>query len=62
MFFSQMAQPLTGQAELAARHNEFMNQKAEFILPLIEEALQLLETRFGIKDPFPSPIPELGSG
>jgi hypothetical protein len=59
MFFSQMAQPLTGQAELASRHNEFMKQKAEFLLPLIEEALQLLETRFGIKDPFPSTIPGL---
>ena len=57
MFFSQMAQPLTGQAELAGKHNEFMKQKAEFLLPLIVEALQLIETRFGMKDPFPNEEP-----
>jgi hypothetical protein len=57
MFFSQMAQPLTGQVELVARQNEFMKEKAEFLLPLIDEALQLLETRFGMKDPFPSDEP-----
>jgi len=53
MFFSQMAQPLTGQTELAARHNQFMKEKAEFLIPLIEQAIRILEERFQLKDPFP---------
>jgi Putative DNA-binding domain len=53
IFFSQMAQPLTNQTDLVAIHNQFMKEKADFLLPLISEALDILEKRFGIKDPFP---------
>ena len=52
-----MAQPLTGHTELAAQHNKYMEEKAQFLLSQIEEALQILETRFGMKYPFPSKEP-----
>jgi uncharacterized membrane protein YhfC len=53
IFFSQMSQPLTGQDMLAAKHNQFIKGKAEFLLPLIAEAIAILEKRFGLTDPLP---------
>ena len=57
IFFSQMAQPLTGQNEIVAAHNQFMKQKAEFLLPLIAQAIDILEKRFGLTDPLPNEPP-----
>jgi hypothetical protein len=51
IFFNQMALPLDNQSQLAAKHNQFMKEKADFLLPLISEALDILERRFGLKDP-----------
>lgn len=53
IFFSQMALPLDGKSELSTKHNQFMIEKADFLLPLISEALDILEKRFGMTDPFP---------
>jgi len=52
MFFSKMALPLSGQEALAAKHNQFMKEKAEFLSPLIDEAIGVLKKRFGLVDPF----------
>jgi hypothetical protein len=38
---------------LAAKHNQFIKGKAEFLLPLIAEAIAILEKRFGLTDPLP---------
>lgn len=53
MFFSQMALPLDGQTQIAEKHNQFMKEKADFLLPLIAEAIDILKNRFGLEDPFP---------
>lgn len=52
IFFSQVALPTTNQSELVAKHNDFMEQKSKILLPLISEATEILEKRFGLKDPF----------
>jgi Putative DNA-binding domain len=54
IFFSQMAQPLTGQEQLATAYRDFLKAKAGFLLPLIAEAIEILNTRFGFTDPFPA--------
>lgn len=58
IFFAQMALPLSEKTELVAKHNQFMKEKADFLLPLISEVLNILETRFGMKNPFPDESPE----
>ena len=58
IFFSQMAQPLTGKNEITAKHNQFMKEKADVLLPLIEQAIDILEKRFGLKDPLPDEPPQ----
>ncbi len=57
IFFSQMAQPLTGMNTLTAQHNQFMKEKADFLLPLIGQAIDILKKRFGLKDPLPDEEP-----
>jgi hypothetical protein len=53
MFFSQMSLPLDGQTQIAENHNKFMKEKADLLLPLIAQAIDILKSRFGLKDPFP---------
>jgi hypothetical protein len=58
IFFAKMAQPLTGQKETATEYSEFLRERAAFLLPLIAEAIEILNARFGLTDPFlaePSP-------
>lgn len=57
IFFSQMALPLSGQNEITSKHNQFMKKKADFLLPLIEQAIDILEKRFSLKDPLPDEPP-----
>ena len=52
IFFSQMAMPLSNQEQIARSHNTFMKEKAALLVPLIDRALGLIETRFGLSNPF----------
>lgn len=51
IFFSQAALPLSNLPQLAKEHNEFINQKAEVLKPLIEKAIRILEEKFALKNP-----------
>jgi predicted HTH transcriptional regulator len=53
IFFRQMAIRLIGQQEIVAAHGMFLKDKAAFLLPLIDEAIGILETKFGLTSPFP---------
>ncbi len=52
IFFLQMAMPLSNRDTLAATHNDFMAEKVAFLTPLIDQAIELLKTRFSLTDPF----------
>lgn len=54
IFFSQMAMPLSNQAAIATAHGVFLKEKAAFLVPLIDEAIQVLKTTFGLTNPFPN--------
>jgi hypothetical protein len=51
MFYSTMTMPLTNKNELVKAHNQFVNQKASELVPLIIEATNILETDFKLKNP-----------
>ncbi len=57
IFFSQLALPLDGMNELVAKHNQFIKMKVDILLPLIAQAIEILEKRFGLIDPFPDELP-----
>jgi hypothetical protein len=54
IFFGQMALPLSNTKEIVASHNQYMKERATFILPLITEAIGILENRLGLTDPLPN--------
>src|SRR5207245_1907929 len=53
IFFSQMALSYTPESkrQMANEHTAFLRQRSEIMAPLIDEALQTLETRFGLQNP-----------
>lgn len=55
IFFSQIALPMSNQATIIKEHNKYINEHADFLLPLIEKALKILEDKFDLKNPFNSP-------
>jgi hypothetical protein len=55
IFFSQVAMPMTNQAAIIIEHNKYINGRADFLLPLLNQALDILEKKFGLSNPFNSP-------
>lgn len=51
MFYSMMAIPLTKKEEIVKAHNQFINQEASRLIPLVVEATNILETDFKLKNP-----------
>jgi Putative DNA-binding domain len=50
-FLSQAALPLSNSMEITRHHNEFLNDKAQFLIPIIYKAIQIIEQDFGLKNP-----------
>ena len=53
IFFNEMALPLTNRNESVVVHNKFIKEKSSFLLPLIAEAIEILEKQFGLVNPLP---------
>lgn len=51
IFFSQVALPLSNKAQLVKEHNEFINSQVDTLKPHIQKALNILETKFDLKNP-----------
>jgi len=51
IFFSEVALPLTNKKDLIKSHNEFINSQVDNLKPHIERALQILESKFDLKNP-----------
>lgn len=58
LLFSRMALSYSQSAkqEMVREHNAFMKEKAASLNPQIDRALRVLEERFGLRDPFDTPI------
>ena len=46
-----MALPRTDGKQVAAEYQTFMRSKEKLLVPLMTEALQILQNRFGLRDP-----------
>jgi len=51
IFFTKMALPRTDGKQVAAEYQTFMRSKEKLLVPLMTEALQILQNRFGLRDP-----------
>ena len=51
IFFTKMASPRTDGEQVAAEYQTFMRSKEKLLVPLMTEALQILQNRFGLRDP-----------
>ena len=51
IFFSQMAMPLVNQKRIASEHNAFMKEKAEHLIPFIDDALGVIEAEYNLHIP-----------
>lgn len=58
LLFSRMALSYShgDKQKMVREHNAFMKQKAAFLNPQIDRALRVLEERFGLRDPFDTPV------
>lgn len=51
MFYSMIAVPRVNPQEIVKSHNQFINQTASELIPLVVEATNILETDFKLKNP-----------
>ena len=56
IFFFQMAMPLTNQDTVVREHNAFMKGKAEGLIPIIEQALRVIEAEYNLLVPVSGPV------
>jgi len=52
IFYSQVALPLTNKEEIVKSHNEFINQKVKTLAQLIDRALEILQKKYNMVNPF----------
>lgn len=52
IFYSQVSLPLSGKEEIVKSHNEYINQRVQQLIPLLDRSLKILEERYGLADPF----------
>ena len=60
IFFSQMGQTFSGlgaKVEMADEHTEFMRDRADHLIPLLDRAIDILQSRFNLHDPLPGMEP-----
>jgi hypothetical protein len=52
IFFTQVSLPTTKQKEIIISHNEFINQNAQTLVPLLDKSLIILHDKYGLSNPF----------
>ena len=52
IFYSQAALPLTNKKEIIKTHNKFINQEAKRLVQLIDMALEILQKKYDMSNPF----------
>jgi hypothetical protein len=54
IFHTQLAFPTTNQSQIVSKHNKSTIESTDSLIPVIQETLRILETKFKIKNPFNS--------
>ena len=52
IFHSQVSLPLSNKSQIVKEHNEFINGRAQGLIPMFEKALDILKEKYGLVDPF----------
>lgn len=55
IFFSQVVLPLSNKVSIVKEHNKFINDRADFLVPLLHTALSILESKFDLVNPLDLP-------
>jgi hypothetical protein len=52
IFFSQVSFSMTNSKNKTKTHNEYVNNQVQNLIPLLDRALELLSSKYGLKNPF----------
>lgn len=50
IFFSGISLPLSNRKEIVSEHNQYINSQIEILKPHLQDAIKILESRFGIEN------------
>ena len=52
IFYSIVSLPMSNKSQICKEHNEYLNSKVQVLIPMLDEALNILKEKYGLINPF----------